>query len=74
LYDSPYIVAELYRWLAKNKLPATGDNMRKALLAVKDFDLPLTGMLQVGADHRVKKPVYLLTVDKGAFVPMATIK
>jgi branched-chain amino acid transport system substrate-binding protein len=74
LYDGPYLVAELYKWVQKNKLPATGENMRKALLAVKNFDLPMTGALQVGADHRVKKPVYLLTVDKGQFVPLATIK
>ena len=74
LYDSPYIVADLYKWLAKNKLPATGENLRRALITIKDFDLPMTGMLQVGADHRVKKPVYLLTVEKGAFVPVATIK
>jgi branched-chain amino acid transport system substrate-binding protein len=74
LYDSPYIVADLYKWLAKNKLPATGENLRRALITIKDFDLPMTGMLQVGADHRVKKPVYLLTVEKGAFVPLATIK
>ena len=74
LYDSPYIVAELYKWIAKNKLPATGENLRKALLAIKTFDLPMTGMLEVSADHRVKKPVYLLTVDKSAFVPLATIK
>lgn len=74
LYDGPYLVAELYKWVEKNKLPATGENMRKALLAVKSFDLPMTGMLQIGDDHRVKKPVYLLTVDKGLFVPLATIK
>ena len=74
LYDSPYIVADLYKWLAKNKLPATGENLRAALITIKNFDLPMTGMLQVGADHRVKKPVYLLTVEKGAFVPLATIK
>jgi branched-chain amino acid transport system substrate-binding protein len=74
LYDSPYIVAELFKWIAKNKLPATGENLRKALITIKDFDLPMTGMLEVGSDHRVKKPVYLLTVEKGAFVPLATIK
>lgn len=74
LYDSPYIVAELFKWLAKNKLPATGENLRNALITIKDFNLPMTGMLEVGTDHRVKKPVYLLTVEKGAFVPLATIK
>jgi branched-chain amino acid transport system substrate-binding protein len=57
-----------------NKIPATGDNMRKALVTVKNFDLPMKGALQVSDDHRVSKPVYLLTVDKGQFVPLATIK
>lgn len=74
LYDGPYLVAELYKWLDKNKLPATGENMRKALITAKNFDLPMTGGLSVGEDHRVNKPVYLLTVDKGQFVPLATIK
>lgn len=74
LYDGPYLVAELYKWLEKNKLPATGENMRKALITAKTFDLPMTGGLTVGEDHRVNKPVYLLTVDKGQFVPLATIK
>jgi branched-chain amino acid transport system substrate-binding protein len=74
LYDGPYLVAELYKWLDKNKLPATGENMRKALITAKNFELPMTGGLSVGEDHRVNKPVYLLTVDKGQFVPLATIK
>ena len=74
LYDGPYLVAELYKWLDKNKLSATGENMRKALITAKNFDLPMTGGLSVGEDHRVNKPVYLLTVDKGQFVPLATIK
>lgn len=74
LYDGPYLVAELYRWIEKNKLSATGENMRKALITAKNFDLPMTGGLSVGEDHRVNKPVYLLTVDKGQFVPLATIK
>ena len=74
LYDGPYLVAELYKWIEKNKLPATGENMRKALITAKTFDLPMTGGLTVGEDHRVNKPVYLLTVDKGQFVPLATIK
>jgi len=74
LYDGPYLVAELYKWIEKNKLPATGENMRKAMITAKNFDLPMTGSLSVGEDHRVNKPVYLLTVDKGQFIPLATIK
>ncbi len=74
LYDGPYLVAELYKWIEKNKLSPTGENMRKALITAKNFELPMTGGLSVGEDHRVNKPVYLLTVDKGQFVPLATIK
>jgi branched-chain amino acid transport system substrate-binding protein len=72
LHDAPYIVAALYGYLEQNKLPATGENMRKALLAVKTFDLPLVGKLTVNEDHTVQMPVNLLTVDNGAFVPLAT--
>jgi branched-chain amino acid transport system substrate-binding protein len=74
LYDAPYLVAALYGYLDKNKLPATGENMRKALLAVKTFELPMTGRLVVNEDHTVRKPVNLLTVKGGQFVPLATVE
>lgn len=74
LYDSAYLVAALYGYLEKNKMPATGENMRKALLAVKTFDLPMTGKLTVNEDHTVRKPVNLVTVNNGQFVPLATVE
>lgn len=74
LYDAAYLVAALYEYVERNKLPATGENMRKALLAVKTFDLPMTGKLTVNDDHTVRKPVNLLTVKGGQFVPMATVE
>ncbi len=73
LYDSAYLVAALYDHLEKNKLPATGENMRRALLAVKTFELPMTGRLVINEDHTVRKPVNLLTVRDGQFVPLATV-
>lgn len=73
LYDEPYIIAQLFDWVIKQKLPITGENLRKALLTIKEFDLPMTGKLIVGEDHRVHKPVYLMTVKDGALVPLATI-
>ena len=73
LYDSAYLVAALYDHLEKNKLAATGENMRRALLAVKTFDLPMTGKLVINEDHTVRKPVNLLTVQDGQFVPLATV-
>ena len=74
LHDSAYLVAALYGYLEKNKMPATGENMRKALLAVKTFELPLIGKLTVNADHTVHKPVNLVTVANGQFVPLATVE
>lgn len=74
LYDSAYLVAALYEYVEKNKLPATGENMRKALLAVKTFELPMTGKLVINDDHTVKKPVNLVTVKDGKFVPLATVE
>lgn len=74
LYDAPYLVAALYAWLEKNKMPATGENMRKALTTAKTFELPTTGKLVVNEDHTVRKPVNLLTVKDGQFVPLATVE
>ncbi|MBB5215761.1 ABC transporter substrate-binding protein [Parapusillimonas granuli] len=74
LYDLPYLVADLYRHLLKTGQPLTGENMRKALVEIRKFDLPTTGLLEVGADHRVQKPVYLYEVKNGAFTPIATVK
>jgi len=74
LYDAAYLVSDLYDYLDKHKLPVTGENMRKALLAVKTFDLPMTGKLVFNDDHTVKKPVNLLTVKDGKFVPLATVE
>lgn len=73
-YDTAYLVADLYRWADKNKLPPTGENLRKALLAIHTFDLPMTGPFQVRDDKRAEKPTYLLTVVNGKFVPVATVK
>jgi branched-chain amino acid transport system substrate-binding protein len=74
LYDAPHLVAAMFDRVLKNKEPLTGENMRKAMLAIRRFDLPLTGEIEVSDTHRVAKPVYLLTVEKGSFVPLATVK
>lgn len=73
-HDSVYLLADLFKWVLDNRLEPTGENMRKALLTIRKFDHPLAGALEIGDDHRVRKPVYLMTVDKGQFVPLATIK
>ena len=73
-HDMAYIAAALYGYLDKNMLPVTGENMRKALLAVKTFDLPLIGKTTINEDHTVRMPVNLLTVENGQFVPLATVE
>jgi branched-chain amino acid transport system substrate-binding protein len=67
-YDSVYIAAELYRWLDAQKLPATGENMRKALLAVRTFQGPLTNETTFRDDHTVEKTTYFWQVKGGKFV------
>ena len=71
-YDMVWLTKALYEYLDKKSLPATGDTLKEALLTVKEFDLPMTGKMIIDG-HRVNKPVYLLTVEKGAFIPLATL-
>ena len=71
-YDMVWLTKALYEYLDKKSMPATGDTLREALLTIKEFELPMTGKMIIDG-HRVNKPVYLLTVEKGAFVPLATL-
>jgi branched-chain amino acid transport system substrate-binding protein len=71
-YDMIWLTKALYEYLDKKSLPATGDTLREALLTIGTFQLPMTGKMVIDG-HRVNKPVYLLTVEKGAFVPLATL-
>jgi branched-chain amino acid transport system substrate-binding protein len=74
LHDAPYLVAAMFKWIDDKKMKPTGANMRKAMLAVRTFDLPLTGKVSIRDDHTVRKPVYLLTVKGGKFVPLARVE
>ena len=71
-YDAILIAARLYKHILDKNQPATGEAMREALLAVKEFDSPMTGKTVIDG-HRVRKPVYLLTVEKGEFKPLAKL-
>lgn len=73
-YDSPYIVAALYKWVLDNKLPITGENMRKALVAQKVFEQPLTNTVTINDDHTVRKPVYFWQVKGGKFTLIGSQK
>jgi branched-chain amino acid transport system substrate-binding protein len=73
LYDAPYLVAAVFKSLEAKKLPVTGENFRKEMLAMKSFDLPLTGRTTLGDDHTVVKPVYLMEVKGGKWVQKAVI-
>ena len=70
VHDGAYIVKALIEHLDNTKTPLTGENLRKALLEVKSFQLPLTGDVTINENHTVQKPVYLLEVKGGAFVPV----
>jgi branched-chain amino acid transport system substrate-binding protein len=74
-YDSVLVAAQLFKHvLAAGKEP-TGENMRDALRELREFDTPMTGrtVLDLANGHRVRKPTYLLKVEKGKFVPLAKL-
>lgn len=71
-YDMVILAKAMYEYLAAKNLPATGESLREALTTVKTFDLPMTGKTIIDG-HTVNKPVYLLTVEKGAFKPLVTL-
>jgi branched-chain amino acid transport system substrate-binding protein len=72
-WDSTVFVQQVYAWLDKKNMPLTGENCRTAMLAIKEFDLPMTGKLVITDDHRVKKPVYLYVVKDNKFTLLETI-
>ncbi|MDQ8729215.1 ABC transporter substrate-binding protein [Bradyrhizobium sp. LHD-71] len=71
-YDSVQTTAQLFKHVLEKKQEPTGETMRAALLAIKEFDSPLTGKTVVDG-HRVRKPVFLLSVEKGQFKPLAKL-
>ncbi len=71
-YDMTFLAKAMYEYLDKKGQPANGDTLKDALVAVKEFDLPMTGKMVIDG-HRVNKPVYLLTVERGKFVPLASL-
>jgi len=73
LYDAPYMVADIFKALDSKKLPPTGENFRKEMLAQGAFKLPLTGNTKLGADHTVVKPVYLMEVKGGKWTKKAVV-
>ncbi len=73
LHDTPYLVAAVFAALDKKGAPVTGENFRKEMLAIKSFDLPLSGKIEFSDDHTVNKPVYLVEVKGGKWTPLAVV-
>lgn len=73
LHDTPYLVAAVFAALDKKGTPATGENFRKEMLAIKSFDLPLSGKVDFADDHTVNKPVYLVEVKGGKWTAKAVV-
>lgn len=73
LYDAPQLIAQVLRSLDGKGQPITGESFRAEMLAIRDFDLPLTGKLAFRDDHTVLKPVYLMEVKDGAWSQLAVV-
>lgn len=67
-YDVAFIIKGLVDYLDKRGEALTGENLRKALLAIRTFNLPQTGSITFNDDHTVRKPVFLSEVKNGKFV------
>jgi branched-chain amino acid transport system substrate-binding protein len=74
LHDAPYMVATILSSMDKKGLAPTGENFRKEMLALGTFELPLTGAVTVSDSHTVTKPVYLVEVQNGKWVPKDVAK
>ena len=55
------------------KMPITGENFRKEMLAMKSVDTPLTGKTVFSENHTVTKPVYLMEVKGGKWTRKAVV-
>ena len=73
LYDSPALIAAVFTSMDKKGIAPTGENFRKEMLAIKSFDLPLTGKVTFSEDHTVNKPVYLVEVKNGKWTKKAVV-
>jgi branched-chain amino acid transport system substrate-binding protein len=74
LHDAPYMIAVVFASMDKKGMAASGENFRKEMLAVATFDLPLTGAITVSDSHTVSKPVYLVEVKDGKWVPRGIVQ
>lgn len=74
-YDSVLVVARIYKHMLDNNMAFTGEAARDALVKVKEFDTPMSGktVIDTTNGHRVQKPVYLIKVEKGKFVPLTRL-
>jgi branched-chain amino acid transport system substrate-binding protein len=73
LYDTPALIAAVFTSLDKKGVAVTGESFRTEMLAIKTFDLPMTGKVELSADHTVTKPVFLVEVKGGKWVPKAIV-
>jgi branched-chain amino acid transport system substrate-binding protein len=72
IHDAVYIVAAVFRSLDSKGVPITGESFRNEMLAIRSYDLPLTGKLEIKDDHTVSKPVIVMEVRNGKWVRKAS--
>jgi branched-chain amino acid transport system substrate-binding protein len=66
-HDAPYVLAALFKRVLDRNQPVTGENLRRALIEIKTFDLPLTNRIVFKEDHTVDAPTYFWQVKDGRF-------
>ncbi|MBI4591334.1 MAG: ABC transporter substrate-binding protein [Candidatus Rokubacteria bacterium] len=70
LYNAPFMVAKAMEYLKKQGWEYNGPNMKKAMFAVKDYDLRYLGRITMVEPGTVITPVTIKQVQGGKFVPL----
>lgn len=70
LYNAPFMVAKAMEYLKKQGWEYNGPNMKKAMFAVKDYDLQYLGRITMVEPGTVITPVTIKQVQGGKFVPL----
>jgi branched-chain amino acid transport system substrate-binding protein len=71
-YDATYIWKEAVEWTLKNGRPYTGDSLREAILAIRQFD-GTSGKIVFRDDGTSSRAINILQVKDGKFGVIATV-
>ena len=70
-FDAAWV---LFNSMDKAAKPSDGESIRKAMVAIKDFNLVTAEHFKFGADNSPRKDLYIYKIDKAGINYEATLK